>query len=141
MTGSSDKLVVTISNEAFPLLMYENYFNKWTTQANAQAGQSVQRKRKVIRGKYTVQNSGTCKYGGWSHDGMKRFNYLYALVKEDRKSPQAPAMEKEFLDYCVREGNDAMAGRQNNEPTAIEGSVSMLQPHYIWTEWDLNADE
>ena len=91
---------------------------------------------------YTVQNSGTCKYGGWSHDGMKRFNDLYALVKEDRKSPQAPAMEKEFLDYCVREGNDTQAaGRRNDEPTAIEGSASLLQPRYMLVAWDLNADE
>jgi hypothetical protein len=28
--------------------------------------------KKVIRGKFTVQNSGTCKYGGWSHAGMRR---------------------------------------------------------------------
>jgi hypothetical protein len=141
MTGSSDKLV-TVSDEAFALLMYENYFDKWTAQANAQAGQSVQRERKVIRGKYTVQNSGTCKYGGWNHDGMKRSNYLYALVEEDRKSPQAPAMEKEFLDYCVREGNNTKAGgRRNDEPTAIEGSASMLQPHYIRAAWDLNAEK
>jgi hypothetical protein len=63
---------------------------------------------------------------------MKHFNYLYAFVKEDRKSAQAPAMEKEFLDYCVREGNNKKAGgRQNDEPTAIEGSASKLQPHYI----------
>jgi hypothetical protein len=141
MTGSSDKLV-TISDEAFALLMYENYFDKWTTQANAQEGQSVQRERKVIRGKYTLQNSGTSKYGGWSHDGMKRFNYLYNLVEEDRKSPQAPAMEKEFLDYCVRESNNTKAGgRRNDEPaTAIEGSASVLQPSYIRAAWDLNHE-
>jgi hypothetical protein len=43
---------------------------------------------------------------------MKRFNYLYALVEEDKKSPQAPAMEKEFLDYCVREGDNKKAARR-----------------------------
>ena len=61
------------SNEAFALLMYENYINKWTKLGNEQAGQSVvlQRGKKVIRGKFTVQNGGTCKYGGWSHAGMK----------------------------------------------------------------------
>ena len=81
MTGSSDKLV-TISDEAFALLMYENYEDKWTKQGSAQAGQSEQSGKKVIRGKYTVQNSGTCKYGGSSHAGMKRFNKLYNLVVE-----------------------------------------------------------
>ena len=33
MTGSSDKLV-TISIQAFALLMYENYKDKWTKQGN-----------------------------------------------------------------------------------------------------------
>jgi hypothetical protein len=44
----------------------------WTKLGNEQAGQSVQSGKKVIRGKFAVQNSGTCKYGVWSHDGMKR---------------------------------------------------------------------
>ena len=74
--------------------------------------------------------------------GWNRFNDLYALVKEDRKSPQAPAMEKEFLDYCVREGNDMKAGgRRNDEQTAIKGSASMLRARFTRVEWDLNADE
>jgi hypothetical protein len=141
MMGSSDKLV-TKSDEAFALLMYESYLDKWTTQGNEQAGQSVQSGKKVIRGKFTVQNSGTCKYGRWSHAGMKRFNDLYNLVEEDRAFPQAAAVEKEFLDYCVEEGNNKKAGgRQNDESTAIEGSASVLQPRYIRAAWDLNAEK
>ena len=105
MTGSSDKLV-TKSDEAFALLMYENYLDKWTTQGNEQAGQSVQSGKKVIRG-----NSGACKYDGWSHAGMKRFNDLYNLVEEDRAFLQAAAVEKEFLDYCITEGSKKRRGR------------------------------
>ncbi len=86
MTGSSDKLV-TISDKAFALQMYENYKDKLTKQGNEQAGQSVPSGKKVIRGKFTVQNSGTCKYGGWSHAGMRRFTELYDLVVEDRACP------------------------------------------------------
>ena len=82
MTGSSDKLV-TISDKAFALLMYENYNDKWTKQGNEQAGQSVQSGKKVIWGKFT----GTCKYGGWSHAVMKRA--LNDLVVEDRACLQA----------------------------------------------------
>jgi hypothetical protein len=96
MMGDSDKLV-RISDKAFALLMYENLENKWTKQGNEQARQSVQSK-KIIRGKFTVQNTETCKYGGWSHAGMKRFHELYDLVVEDRACPQAAAVEKEFLD-------------------------------------------
>jgi phage tail tube protein FII len=56
---------------------------------------------KVVRGKYTVHNNGTTKYGGWSEKGMARFNELYKLVKEDRKCPQAVAMEKEFPECAI----------------------------------------
>ena len=131
MMGSSDKLV-TISDKAFALLMYENYKDKWTKQGNEQEGQSVPSGKKVIRGKFTVQNSGTCKYGGWSHAGMKRFNELYDLVVEDRACPQAAAVEKEFLDYCIKEGNKKkVGGRRSDEPIAVVGSASILQPRYI----------
>jgi hypothetical protein len=131
MTGSSDKLV-TISNEAFALLMYESYKEKWTKQGSEQTGQLVQRGKKVIRGKFTLQSSGTCKYGGRSHAGMKHFNELYNLVVEDRACPQAAAVEKEFLDYGVKDGNKKkVGGRSSDELTAVEGSASMSQPRYI----------
>ncbi len=92
-------------------------------------------------GKFIVQNSGTCKYGRWSHAGMKHFNELYNLVVEDRACPQAAAVEKEVLDYCVKEGNKKkVGGRQSDEPTAVKGSASMLQPCYIRAAWDLNHE-
>ena len=140
MMGSSDKMV-TISNKTFALVMYENYKDKWTKQGNEQAGQLVQSRKKVIWGKFTIQNSGTCKYGGWSHDGMKRFNELYDLVVEDRACSQAATVEKEFLDYCVKDGNKKkVGGRHSDEPTAVEGSASMLQPRFFRASWDLNAE-
>jgi hypothetical protein len=72
---------------------------------------------------------------------MKRFNDLYDLVEEDRAFPQAASVEKELLDYCLEEGNNKKAGgRQNDESTAIEGSVSMLQPRNSRAAWDLNDE-
>jgi hypothetical protein len=140
MMGISDKLV-TISNEAFALLMYENYKDKGRKQGDEQAGQSVLSRKKVIRGKFTVQNSGTCKYDGWIHAGMKRSNELYDLVVEDRACPQADAVEKEFLEYCVKEWNKKkVGGIQSDEPNAVDGSASMLQPRYIGAAWDLNHE-
>ena len=55
MTGGNETLV-TKGNDAFALLMYENYFNKWTKQGtdegskeDEQTGESVRREKKVIR--------------------------------------------------------------------------------------------
>ena len=70
---------------------------------------------------------------------MNCFNELYDLVVKDRACPQAAAIEKEFLDYCVEEGNIMNGGgRQSDEPTAIEGSASILHPRFIRAAWDLN---
>ena len=132
MTGSDKaKKLVTKSDKAFALLMYEKYINKWRKQEgnNEQSNEderpaeSMQEGKKVIWGKYTVQNSGTCKYGGWSHAGVERFNDLYNLVKEERICPQAAAMEKEFLDHCIEEANKEGGGRRSDEPTVIEGAL------------------
>ena len=119
---SREKLV-TKSDEAFTLLMYENYIGKWKKQGNIkdnedkqhdgdkereegeETDQSVPRERKTptkaVKGKYTVHNNGTTKYGGWSDKGvLARFNQLYKLVKEDTKCPQAVAMGEKFLEYA-----------------------------------------
>jgi hypothetical protein len=45
MTGSSDKLV-TISNEAFALLMYENYKDKWTKRVTNRQDNRCKAERK-----------------------------------------------------------------------------------------------
>ena len=49
-------------------------------------------------------------------------------------------MEKEFLDYCIEEGHKKGRGRRSDEPTAIEGSASILQPHFFRAACDLNDE-
>ncbi len=41
---------------------------------------------------------------------LKSYNELYNLLAEDRACPQAAAVEKEFLDYCVKECNKKKVG-------------------------------
>ena len=92
--GSREKLV-TKSDEAFALLMYENYIGEWKKQGYIKDNEDEQheededkqhdgdKKReegretaqsvlpgetktptKAVKGKYTVHNNGTTKYGG-----------------------------------------------------------------------------
>ena len=67
-----------------------------------------------LKGKYTGKSSGHCKYGGWSTDGIKRFNELRKLVEEDRACPQAETMEKELLEFCR---SQSKGGRNNGRET------------------------
>jgi hypothetical protein len=113
-TDKTQGKIVTVSDEAFALLLFDNYIDKWVEMAaestkekeeTLQGERDNQDKKKATerrRGKYTGASakSGHCKFGGWSTKGMKRFNEFFALVKEDRASPQATAMEVKLLEIC-----------------------------------------
>ena len=112
--------IVTKSDEAFGLLLIENYLEKWKMRLVAgteeeevegsktpSASVPASRKRMVVRrvtGKYTTKRPGnsTCKFGGWSAEGMTRFNALYNMVKADRVSETAKEMEELLRMHCRR---------------------------------------
>ena len=83
MLGGEIKLV-TVSDEAFGLLLYENYVdtliqkyhNERRTLLPSMLSTAEKKKRGAtkMRGKYTTGSVGNCKFGGWSEKGMRRFN-------------------------------------------------------------------
>ena len=82
---------------------------------------------------YTVHNNGTTKYGGWSEKGMARFNEQYELAKEDRKCPQAAAMENEFLEYSRYYAcHSKQRSTANNAGTAIG--------EFVHAAWELDDE-
>jgi hypothetical protein len=119
--GDGNCKIVTKSDEAYTLLLIDDYLEKWatileageesadtepavnnnTTDADGEAnGRQKKRRTKRLPGKYTEKKSGHCKYGGWSQAGMARFNQLYNLVHSNRASPQSEIMERELLAFC-----------------------------------------
>lgn len=109
--------LVTISDEAFALLLYDNYIEKWVktfqreeqqrleTLESPQPASDSSGRRKTSKerekGKYTAQKTGHCKFGGWSREGMEAYNKFYHLVKADRVCDQAMDMERELLNHCM----------------------------------------
>ena len=76
-------------------------------------------KCKRVAAKYTTKRRGTtCKYGGWSMEGMARFNDLYEMVKEDRASQKAKEMEESFRMHCRR-----LAGKQHPNGNSLHEGV------------------
>ena len=163
LIGTREK-IVTKSDEAFALLLYENNINKWKTQGNIEDNEDTQyddceeedeqkdeddesvqsgprRKKtrnKALRGKYTCHNNGTTKYGGWSDKGMTRFNELYELVKKDRKCPRAAAMEKQFLERAIWNSSDSKRRRStkfNVAGTGVEELVD-VQGGIVQPAWE-----
>ena len=75
----------TTSDEAYALFIYENYFDKWMTEAKEEREiQTRDASRKRKDRKYTCSTSGGEKFGGLSHSGNMRYNQLLKMAKEDR---------------------------------------------------------
>jgi hypothetical protein len=86
--------VVTISDEAFGLLLIENYIAKWMSKFECQRkGQPTVR----MDGKYTASRAGNSEFGGWTKAGVRRFTALCKHVEMDRKSVGREGMEEILL--------------------------------------------
>jgi hypothetical protein len=146
--------IVTVSDEAFALLTYENYDAKWIKAAKeeeeaTEAVRDDQQKNKPAerkRGLYTgaTEKSGQCKLGGWNRDGIKRFNELFEMVKEDRASPQANLMEQKLLEFCKATkptGGDGGAEDQGAEDAARKQAAFEPPVEAMWDDDDIDIEE
>ena len=146
--------LVTVSDEAFALLLYDNYAEKWVkafeqqerhrleTMAAPQPGGTASGGRKAGRerekGKYTAQKTGHCKYGGWNREGMVAYNSFYHIVKDDRASEHAMDMEREVLAHCMalrRRGTNGEEGACLDSSPAREEVGDAIEAC-----WDLDVD-
>jgi hypothetical protein len=86
---------VSISDEAYTLLLCENVYEKWIKIKPTQAGTV----RNIVRGKYTDQENGASneKFKGWTAEGIQRYNQLYQNVKQNRLEKWAKDVEKDAL--------------------------------------------
>ena len=63
---------MSISDEAFMLLVLENQYELWMDAESTRVG----------RGRY-IDNVPNKKYCGWSNEGMRHFNILQAKVRNN----------------------------------------------------------
>ena len=95
----------TVSDEALAILIFENNLDTWKDMSE----KNITKNSSVAK-KYT--NGGTSKgavtssrrYQGWSSNGLKRFNELFDLVKENCESNCANDFEESFLLFCINGG-------------------------------------
>jgi hypothetical protein len=151
--------IVSISDEAFGLLLIDNYFEKWQILAEgdvedaepaqqAESGTGWGKKKANSRrpGKYTKKAMGHCKYGGWNSNGIQQFNALRKLVEQDRACPQAEQMEKELLAFC-RTSAGGKKKADDNQDNQLDGNgarnnaqeiVEAMVP--VEADWDSDDD-
>lgn len=96
--------VLTVSDEAFVLLSIENTWDaiQKEIEDNEDEDNEGHSKRSVYaRGKYTNQGT-NLRYGGWSPEGINRFNNLYDLVEKNRQEPWAKKVEEEVVKKLLK---------------------------------------
>ena len=126
---------VSISDEAYTLLLCENVYEKWLKIKPTQAGTV----RNIVRGKYTDQENGASneKFKGWTAEGIERYNQLYQNVKQNRLEKWAKGVEKntlrEFQERCkgrlvgteIRQKKKKLNGGDENNEAQMEYPKAM----------------
>ena len=90
--------VMTVSDEAFMLLLLENQYDMWKDSETTRVG----------RGKYT-ENAKNKKFCGWSNDGIRRFNQLNTEVRANRNKHFAKDVEEETVKTLAERYNKMLA--------------------------------
>jgi hypothetical protein len=83
------KRFVTIGDEAFTLLVLDNYEDRWIQMLN-DGKTSGKYKAKYTNGGVARQDGSTRADKGWSNKGLNRFNELFNMVKKDRERQNVP---------------------------------------------------
>lgn len=134
---------VTVSDEAFALLTFENNYERWLDMAlknnwassdikplYSTGGNGNQTPSKAQGKQKTKDNdSSATMYQGWSKQGIRRFNALYDLITEERSTRAGFLFEEEFLQYMQEKKN--MARKKDRKEKEYE-----LCRHDLWATGD-----
>ena len=128
----------TASDEAFTLLLLENSYARWVSIFDKNGGMPSQRRGDTkrtfdsdIEAKYTrggiklSHDKESQKRKGWTHDGIKRFNTLFAFVRKDKlKRPKFDARCNKQLRESLEQSNGSKKRR----------CETIVATHSLWEE-------
>ena len=119
-SSDTGNAIVTISDEAFALLLYDAYIDKWIKRYHEDRRGEPRTPRMV--GKYTKNEDASSEYGGWSDEGIEMFNMLGGIVEDDRKSRNARDAE-EWVLKSLREQVGGGTRMREMDPSAVQRAV------------------
>ena len=134
-TTESD--LCTASDEAFALLLLENSYARWENIYDNNGGIPPQRRGDIkrtfdsdIEAKYTrggirlSSDKESQKRKGWTPEGIKRFNVLFARVKRDRT--KRPQFNKKLIKQ-LREGQQQRVGSNKRKHETVVAAHSLWE--------------
>ena len=98
--------IMTVSNEAYALLVLENIWDDTGNDiADSDGGSGV-----LVKCLYTNHGGVGKRYGGWETKGYARFNTIYDQVEHLRESANSIALESMFMNMQKKDTNVTKMG-------------------------------
>ena len=146
----AETLYVTPSDEAYAVVVWENYAPFWTWKAEIKAAkrEPTQEDLKDPRSEpaYTKPKGGVAEWGGWSKEGRKRYRTLLEEIKVTKGEPDSKtsAKKKQFnhvkavemvaLESIQQANNINLAGRAARRNPAANKDDEVDSDHEV--DWD-----
>jgi hypothetical protein len=134
----------TKSNEALVLLLFENSYNCWNDMYTQGTTKTSKIPPKYTNGGVSDGSKGRSrKYGGWSVEGLDRFDQLYRMVTVNRNNHYAEQFEADFMEYRLKDvlaKKEKKKGKAKSTDTAIEHRKTSVN-NDLWSDDEANEDE
>ena len=149
--GKPNKNPVTAGTEAFIVLCFESNMEKWTfmhsyAKKNKGAKWPSTKEEPKMKAIYTEPTSGKKKHGGWSIDGLKRFEELRTEISKKRKEEANNEYKQE--NECLRRVREKhqVTWKTPEEAAKAKGKVDELEKEVVLLQDDeeeefLSSDE
>jgi len=117
----------TKSDEAFGLLLMDNYIETWAAEANRKVHGIVHQDSQegLPKSKYTVVRAGGGQDNGWTNEGIRRYNELMVECAEDRRDTSTD-FDITYMTYWKEEDNKKGRKRKRTADNAAGGERVLL---------------
>ena len=129
--------IVTVSDEAFGVLVMENNLEDWIAEITPKKEGEEPHKRGSLC-KYTkpvklrggaIENKGVSMNRGWSIEGRERYNKIYDIVKEQRGRKRSADKETWMMNQWSDETGNTDGKRK--QMTAEETEMKKREDNYV----------
>lgn len=129
---------VTVSDEAYALLVCENNLEKWIDMYKRRDKKSSSVAPKYTNGgKSNNLNASSRRNKGWSVSGTKRYVELYRFVTAQRKQKDRQLAEQAYMNAKIDEYETERPSRKRKHDQEEEDEIEI--PHSLWD--DMEVDE
>jgi hypothetical protein len=123
-TRVGEKPLVSQSDEAFALLIIDNYQERWIIEKKDKED-NIKTSR-MRKGKYTCAKSGNREYRGWSKAGILEYGRLLKLVQTDRRADPEKAAEMWVKHRLAKTKKPLAVGVREDDSGGEEADIEMF---------------